>query len=73
VFVRFLTEQTDAKNVGFLTPLFEVFDRRHVITLDSHKTDGISVRKTGCRKTWEFPGRAEASLIGRLMAFPEKD
>jgi hypothetical protein len=25
-----------------------------------------------CRKTCEFPGRAEASLIGRLMPLPEK-
>jgi len=44
---------------------FSHFDRRHAITPDSHKTDGISARKTVCRKPCDFLARAEASLIGR--------
>jgi len=51
---------------------FGHFDGLHPITPDSHKTDGNSVRKTACRETCGFPGRAGVALNGDLMVFPEK-
>jgi hypothetical protein len=58
--------------LDFWRRFFSHFDRRHPIAPDFHKTDGFSVRKTVCRKTCGFSGRAESPLIGGLMAFPEK-
>jgi hypothetical protein len=58
--------------VGFLASLLRRFDRRHTIAPDSAKTYGNLVHGTACRNTDDFPGPAEASLIGRLMAFLEK-
>jgi hypothetical protein len=56
----------------FWRRLFRRFDRRHLITADSAKTYGYLGHRTACRKTCDFPGRAEASLIGPLMACPGK-
>src|SRR5580704_3410608 len=52
------------KTLDFSRRFLKRFDRPHPIAPDSHKTDGISVRKTAYRKTCEFLWPAEASLIG---------
>jgi hypothetical protein len=55
----------------FLRRFFRRFDRRRPISADSDKTYGNPAPGTACRKTCEFLGRAEASLMGGLMVFPE--
>jgi len=60
-----------AKNVRILPPISGRFDRSRVLSPNSAKTDGNSVRRTPCRKTVEFPVPAAAALIGRFLPLAE--
>ena len=61
------------KNVRFTLQFEETFLIGHRAGRDSAKTYEFSARGACAEKRMTFPVLSEASLIGGLMAFPEKD